>query len=404
MIFTSLSCNEDILQVAYVGPFLFPWGHPGSRRVCGMARSLAEVGYDVVVGSGSATPIAPINLDEGEIPGSITYVGLGELPPPGSSILAKSMQIFIHWGKKTVAWLDAQPVKPSYVIVYGGSAQYMFRLLPWCRQNNIPLIADIVEWYAPHQLTGGYFGPFHISAKIALKYQYSKCDGIIAISSFLKEYYIKLGCKVILVPPTIDASRVGLTPHNTRDKEHHLSLIYSGTPARKDLLGNIIQGISKIDPNGQYIRLLVIGPSLEQVKFLLNDSNPPPFVKILGRIPQNDVAEVLKEADFSVLLREPQRYAQAGFPTKFVESMASGVPVIANLTSDLGAYLHDGINGLICSDHSVNAFAETLQRAMHLPYIERKEMRNAARKEAERSFDFRIYSMNLKSFLSKLML
>ena len=36
--------------VAVVGPFLFPWGQPGSRRVCGIARSLADAGYRVIVG------------------------------------------------------------------------------------------------------------------------------------------------------------------------------------------------------------------------------------------------------------------------------------------------------------------------------------------------------------------
>jgi glycosyltransferase involved in cell wall biosynthesis len=364
-----------------------------------MARSLADAGYDVVVGSGGAEPLAPVNLDEGESPGSITYLGLGELPPPGTPLFAKSLQLFIHWGKKTVAWLDAQPIKPSYVIVYGGSAQYMFHLVPWCRRNRIPLIADVVEWYAPHQLFGGYFGPFHISAKIALKYQYPKCDGIIAISSYLKEHYSKLGCKVFIVPPTLDVSRVPLTPKVSSDTPLPLTLVYSGTPAKKDLLGNIIHGISQVDPYGGRIRLLVIGPSLEQVKHLLNCSNTPPFVQVLGRIPQEDVANILQEADFSVLLREPQRFAQAGFPTKFVESMANGTPVIANLTSDLGLYLHDGINGLICRDHSAKAFAETLQRAQLLLPTVRDKMRHAARKEAERSFEFSNYTALLNSFL-----
>lgn len=383
--------------IAYVGPFLFPWGQPGSRRVCGIARSLAAGGYNVVVGSGGAEPLFPVNLDEGELPGSITYLGLNESPPPGPPLLPKLLQLLVHWGKKTVAWLDAQQIKPSHVIVYGGSAQYMFHLLPWCRSNGIPLLVDVVEWYAPHQLAGGYFGPFHVSAKIALKYHYPKCDGIIAISSYLEDHYTKLGCKVVVVPPTLDVSRVPLAQISS-DTTRHLSLVYAGTPSTKDLLGNIIQGITQVDPYGERIRLLVVGPLLEQVKYLLSGSNPPPFVQVLGRVPQEDVVSILQKADFSVLLREPQRFAQAGFSTKFVESMANGTPVIANLTSDLGVYLHDGINGLICRDHSAEAFADTLHRAMHILPLVRGEMRHAARKEAEMCFDFRNYTSKLRSF------
>lgn len=70
-----------------MGPFLFPWGQPGSRRVCGIARSFADAGYDVVVGSGGAEPLRPAILDEGEAPGSITYLGLSEAPRWGLHLL-----------------------------------------------------------------------------------------------------------------------------------------------------------------------------------------------------------------------------------------------------------------------------------------------------------------------------
>ena len=37
----------------------------------------------------------------------------------------------------------------------------------------------------------------------------------------------------------------------------------------------------------------------------------------------------------------------AGFPTKVVESMSLGVPVITTNTSDLAKYVIDGVNGYI---------------------------------------------------------
>jgi glycosyltransferase involved in cell wall biosynthesis len=388
--------------VAYVGPFLFPWGQPGSRRVCGIARSLADAGYDVVVASGGSEPTQPTNLDEGEAPGSIVYLGLGEIPPPGATLVNKSLQLFIYWGVKTVEWLESQPDQPSHIVLYGGSAQYMFRLLPWCRRNNVPLIIDVVEWYDASHMTGGFFGPFHISAKIALNYYYPKCDGIIAISSYLAEHYRKLGCKVVIVPPSLDVKNLRLSLHDDNADETQLTLVYAGTPGMKDLLTNVIRGIAQIDAYGERVRLQVIGPTLEQVKQLLNGSEPPAFVQILGRIPQTEVAKIIQQSDFSVLLREPLRFAKAGFPTKFVESMTNGTPVMANLTSDLGRYLHDSVDGLVCRDYSASAFAETLQRALALTPLQRQEMRVAARKQAESSFDFRNYTDSLSSFLDEI--
>lgn len=388
--------------IAYVGPFQFPWGQPGSRRVCGVASSIAEAGFDVVVGCGGTEPLVPVNLNEGELPGSITYLGLGETPPSGAPILPKLLQLLVHWGEKTVEWLDVQPVKPSHVIVYGGSAQYMFHLLPWCRRNRIPLIADVVEWYDPKHMAGGFFGPFHMSAKWALHHQYPKCDGIIVISSYLAEHYRKKGCRVVCIPPTLDVSRIPIEFTGDSDCASRLTLVYAGTPGKKDLLGNVIRGIAQIDPDGERVGLLVMGPSPEQVNSLLNGTDMPPSVEVLGRVSQADVAKIIQRADFSVLLRDPQLFAQAGFPTKFVESMANGTPVIANLTSDLGSYLHDGTEGVICQDHSVNGFADALQRALLLSPAERSEMRLAARRQTECSFDFRNYTVALSEFFQEI--
>lgn len=388
--------------IAYVGPFVFPWGQAGSRRVCGIARSFADADYNVVVCSGEAEPITCLNLNEGEALGSITYLGLGEVPAKGISLSKKLLQLFIFWGKKTVTWLDAQPTKPSHVVVYGGSAQYMYRLMPWCKRNNVPLIVDVVEWYDPKQMTGGFFGPFHISAKIALYYYYPKCKNIIAISSYLEKHFLKQGSTVIRIPPTLDVKNYQLTLLDEHKKDPRLSLVYAGTPGKKDLLANVIQGISLVDPKGERVHLCVIGPSEEQVKHLVKSRLLPTFVTVLGTIPQTDVAKIVQHSDFSVLLRESLRFTEAGFPTKFVESMTNGTPVIANLTSDLNNYLNDGIEGLICQNHSASAFSNTLQRALLLTPDELKKMRIAARKQAESSFDFRNYTNSLSNFLKNM--
>ena len=111
---------------------------------------------------------------------------------------------------------------------------------------------------------------------------------------------------------------------------------------------------------------------------------------------------MLRQTDFSVLLREPRRFAQAGFPTKFCESLAAGTPVIANLTSDLGMYLTDGVEGLVVDDHSTSALVTTLRRAVALTLDERQVMREAARRRAQQSFDFRTSTQQMATFLEDL--
>ena len=385
--------------VAHVGPFLFPWGQPGSRRVYGVARSLAAAGYDVVVASGEDGPRAPTRLDEVVGPGSVCFLGLGESPSPGASRLTRSVQWFLRWGQRTAHWLDAQPTLPSHVVVAGGDAPYMVHLRRWCRRNRVPLIADVVDWYSPQQLRGGVLGPPHLSAQAALRYYYPRCDGIIAVSSFLERHYRSRGSRVLRVPPTLDVRNLAVQPAGAGTGGPDLTLVYAGTPGRKDLIIDMIRAVDRLDREGARIELRIYGPSPQQVRGLLGGEPPPGSVRSLGRLPQQDIPRALQEADFSVLLRRPDRANQAGFPTKFCESLANGTPVIANLTRDLGGYLTDGREGLVCADHSVAGLGETLRTALRLTTAQRRQMREAARRRALDSFDFRAYAEPLGTFL-----
>lgn len=389
---------KDRGWIAYVGPFHFPWGQPGSRRVYGIARSLAASGHDVVVASGQHGPSTPIRLEEVEGQGSVSHLGLGELPAAGAGRLARSVQFLLRLGQRTAHWLDAQPTKPSHVVVYGGGAQYMVQLRRWCRRNRIALVADVVEWYDPWHLRGGFLGPLHLSTESAIRYYYPRCDGIIAISSFLEAYYRGRGTRVLRVPPTLDVQNLAVPPAPLPTTASGLSLVYSGTPGKKDLLADIIRAIDRADPEGGSIELRVHGPSPQEVRCLLGGEVAPRGVRVLGRLPQQEVSQALQSADFSVLIRRSARFSQAGFPTKFCESLANGTPVIANLTSDLGRYLSDGEEGLVCRDHSVDALAETLRTAQRMDRTKRTLMRKAARARALDSFDFRTYANPIGRF------
>ncbi len=107
-------------------------------------------------------------------------------------------------------------------------------------------------------------------------------------------------------------------------------------------------------------------------------------------------AQLVGKADFTVLVREDRRQSNAGFPTKFVESFASGTPVIANLTSDLGQHLRDGETGLACASNDVDSLAATLRRALSLDVEAKRRMRAACLAHAGAAFHPRAYSAALR--------
>ena len=146
------------------------------------------------------------------------------------------------------------------------------------------------------------------------------------------------------------------------------------------------------------MRLDVAGPEPGHVAALpgLDSCSGMPWLHAHGMLPQAAVGQLVGGADFTVLVREDRRQSNAGFPTKFVESFASGTPVIANLTSDLGQHLRDGDNGLVCESNDVDSLAATLRRALALDVDAKLRMRAACLAHAEVAFHPRIYSAVLR--------
>jgi glycosyltransferase involved in cell wall biosynthesis len=385
--------------IAYVTANSFPWGQAGSRRVYGMVRSLTTLGRDVVVVSGGNPPSGLSRSTDVEDSGSFSWLGLGEFSDDGPADY--SVRTWLSRGLGVIEWLDAQPSRPSCVILYGGGAQYAARLLRWCGLNRVPLVADVVDWPDRRHVRGGVFGPSNVTVKAALRHYYPRFDAAIVISTFLERFYRKRGCPVLRVPPTLDVVNVPLggPPSGVGGP---LSLVYFGTPAKKDLLATMIRASDRVARDGGNLELRVFGPSLEEVRELIGGRQPPHAVRVMGRLPQWEVATMLGNADFSIIVRRPTRLAHAGFPTKFCESLAAATPVIANLTGDLGAYLSDGVEGIVCADQSVSALAQALWRALRLRPDERLAMRRAARDRALTSFDYRNYVSELGDFLDRI--
>lgn len=384
--------------IAYVGPVDFPNGGAAARRMLGNAQSLMAAGYQVHIGSGQL----PSSPDEKayEYKG-VTVHSLGERTAETYPKLIKHL-MYITMGNKTKAWLENLSPKPDAVILYSGYSPYFMKLQPWCKQNKIPLIFDAVEWYeASHQLLGN-LSPYQLNIEYSMRYLSLKSKNTISISSYLDSYYKDNGCNSIIVPPTLDVKAI--TPNLQTVNNDKLTIGYTGTPGKKDLFNNYLEAILTFDPKGEHINFVVAGVNEDDLlKYpAITDrgfKSLPSSITCLGFVSQDIAINLIKTADFSVLLRPQQRYANAGFPTKVVESLTMGTPVITNLTSDLGNYIHDYEEGIICDDHSAESLCIALRKAVQLDKEQLAAMRKKARKQAENSFDFRLYKNKFLSFI-----
>lgn len=361
--------------IAYVGLFPFPYGQAASKRVLGNVTLLQNLGYDVVVGHGGA--LTKDNIQNDDIVNVKSY-GLDELFLQKNG-LTRLFNFIFKSGDNTINWLNNLSVKPDCVIVYGGYYRYANKILKYCKSKNIKVVFDVVEWYEPTQMIGGRYGFFYNSFLLAFKYVYPKADGIIAISSRLKDVFEK---NINVVIPPLVATNIN-EPWN--DNAELLSLIYAGNIGNKDNLYEIIQIVEELSSNNK-IRLDIFGPNEQELKSKYNISCFSEVIHVHGKVSQEEINNYIIKADFTIFTRPDTHCNQYGFPSKFVESLSLGVPVTTNLTSDLGKYLKDGYNGFIIEDNSKQAIEVSIRKMLKLSLEQKEIMKNNAIKTAQENF------------------
>ncbi|SEK49819.1 glycosyltransferase [Halomonas daqiaonensis] len=380
--------------IAYVGPVAFPEGGAAARRIVGNAKALVAAGYDVIIVSGQ--PVGPWGEMFDVAPG-IRCVSVNERDSEHLSKVLRHAR-YALMGARSRRWLDAYAVPPAAVIVYSGYTPYLLQLGAWARRVDVPLLFDAVEWYTAETVFGFLASPYLWNTELAMRVLIPRLDGVIAISRALETYYAGRGLPVGRVPPLFDPAEIIAAPQ-APDPSGPLRLAYAGSPGNKDLLDLVLEAVMALHRRGANLVLDVVGLSevelLKRAPLRAERAGLPACLRVHGRVAHGRSMEVVGKADFTVFLRRVNRVSTNGFPTKFVESLALGTPVITNLTSDLADHLRDGENGFICPALAPEALKHTLDRVLRLDAGQRQALREGARTQAELAFAFETYAETL---------
>lgn len=369
----------------------YPEGSAGAIRICNFANTLEKLGYrTLVIGLGLETrgicrfsDIAYISLrNKSKL---ITY----------AQFALRTLYIIKKLRKK----------REIKAVVLGTEFGDTLAVLRWyCNRTKIPLIKDVVEWYSGRQLSNGKLSFTYLSLNFENKYLINKKVRVIGISQYLYNYYRSKNIPSVRIPIYFNQDYFSGDKHTD---PQHLSLLYAGNPGMKDLLSPVLQGIAMLsDDKLSKIRFTIIGIDEINLKKLsrLDEqtwNNIRNNLTISGRLPRKMILEHLKHSDFTVLLRpEHERYALAGFPTKVIESISAGTPVIMNLTSDMSMYFTNGVNCILSTGYDACSFRVALERALALSCIERENMCKNARNLAIEQFGSLSYAAQWQEIIN----
>ncbi len=160
-------------------------------------------------------------------------------------------------------------------------------------------------------------------------------DEIIVISSFLKNKYLKKKPSgVTLIPVTAKIN------FNERQNSFNnpVQVVYAGTFADKDGVDDIIRGFIEFNKYHKNALLILTGKSAQQEEYrqkYMNEKN----IVFKGFMEDVDFYPLLRDSDILCMCRTESGFANAGFPFKLGEYLATGNPVICTKVSDVEYYL-----------------------------------------------------------------
>ncbi|WP_416326310.1 glycosyltransferase [[Eubacterium] hominis] len=368
-------------KVIYIGGFEFPDKNAAAHRVLSNAKILNDIGNNVIF----------ISIDK----------SLKKNDIENTFKLVQGFETYaIPYPHKTVDWIRYLTSIRDYVqiinkydgiealICYNFPSIALNKLRKFCESKEIKCLADVTEWYSVkgRDLFSKIIKGFDTWYRMRVVHK--RLDGLIVISKFLESYYQHYN--VISIPPLTDTDEKKWDGNYSKSKSE-MNLVYAGNPGNKDRIDILIEALKIVR---REIRLDIIGITLEQYiemypnhkTFLLSSK----MITFHGKLSHLETLEYVKRSNYSCFFRMDDRVSKAGFPTKFVEAISCGTPVITNASSNIKDYMNKGKNGICIDNLNYLCIADTLDKVPAELPVE-KDL-----------FLFRRYENEMKIFMGKL--
>lgn len=386
-------------SVLYIGGFELPDRNAAAQRVIANSKIFSTLGYDIY--------LYGISHNKVKVNNSFCKLDLENFSFFYNE--QKYPKTLIEWGRylsDCSSVIDILKNRQSnnidIVVAYNYPSIKLFKLYNYCKTNGIKLIADVTEWYVP---TGNIFFRLLKASDTAfrMKYVHKKLDGLITISNFLSDFYKSQN--ILELPPLVDLKECKWK-NKIKDKDRIINLCYVGSPGSgmKDRLDLIINSLFRIKNQVNSFHFHIVGISKQQYLTSFENSERlneiDNLITFYGRQSHKKALSILKESTFTVFLRENNLVNTAGFPTKFVESVSCGVPVLTNISSNLDFYINKEKLGFELSIDSNEALDESLKESINKPFGEIIKAQNHCKDFVK--FNFLHYKDSLSLFINKI--
>ena len=194
-------------------------------------------------------------------------------------------------------------------------------------------------------------------------------DCFVFIADAMKEWFEKPVKYTV-----VEGIAAGATGDSVPAEERKKSIIYAGGIKREYGVVDLVEAFIKADNPEWELVIYGGGTAVDEIKTICDGRTD---VKLMGSVPNAEVVAAQKTASLLVNPRKNQVFTKYSFPSKVLEYMSSGTPMLA--------YKLDGIPDeydpyYYRISEEENGFAEALKNVMSLSAEERCEMGERAKR------------------------
>jgi glycosyltransferase involved in cell wall biosynthesis len=272
----------------------------------------------------------------------------------------------------------------------------------YAKLKGYKVIFDVIEDNS-YQSHVGFVNKLRIKTSVFLfKYIRFFADGMIGISEHLYQLVKtvtknKIPC--YLIPITVNL-KYFTNGNGTAAAKNTMQIFYGGSFGQKDGLEYLIKAFDKVSAQHPAAELVFTGVGhkidMDRINMHIENAANKNKINYKGFLGTDEYYSLLKGCDIFCMTRVNSKFANAGFPFKLGEFLASGKAVVATNVGDVSNYLFNDVNAMVISPDSVDEIAEALDILINNPE-KRKSLGIEARKTAEQFFDSDKVGMQLLS-------
>lgn len=288
---------------------------------------------------------------------------------------------------------------PDIVVVYGAFALEN-KIIKHARKNATIVLIDRTDWFERFERIGfAYKYWVQTWVDLCLKKYDFKSNGVIAISDYLVKYYGKR-VPVIWIPALCDdLNKEGISE---RTAERFI-ITYAGIPGSKEDLKPFVEVVSDLNKQGINIQLKIMGPNEQYITNLVgSDSWKNNGVEALGFLSHDEVLNIVRSSDMSLLPCLNRKSMKVSFSTKFAESMSLGVPVLCTKVGGTDTCINDMENGFLIDDCKYSTVYDKILELNSISPSRWMKIKNNTYTYAKEKFDFRNYIDEMKEFIERI--